>query len=71
MRNKLFTLIFTAMTITNSLNAQQLDFSKVKTFEHQLDDVMENPVSYPAQTLWLLISKNYIYHSGHTQKYCQ
>ena len=29
------------MTITNSLNAQQLDFSKVKTIEHQLDDVME------------------------------
>ncbi|MEO6820672.1 MAG: hypothetical protein ABI204_13145 [Ginsengibacter sp.] len=29
------------MTITNGLNAQQLDFSKVKTFEHQLDDVME------------------------------
>ncbi len=29
------------MTITNSLTAQQLDFSKVKTYEHQLDDVME------------------------------
>ena len=31
------------MTITNSVNAQkqQLDFSKVKVFEHQLDDVME------------------------------
>lgn len=29
------------MTITNSLTAQQLDFSKVKAFEHQLDDVME------------------------------
>jgi len=29
------------MTITNSLTAQQLDCSKVKTFEHQLDDVME------------------------------
>ena len=29
------------MTITNSLTAQQLDFTKVKTFEHQLDDVME------------------------------
>lgn len=41
MKYKLFTLIITAMTITNSLNAQQLDFSKVKTFEHQLDDVME------------------------------
>jgi len=38
---KLFTSIITAMTITNSLTAQQLDFSKVKTFEHQLDDVME------------------------------
>ena len=29
------------MTITNSLIAQQLDFSKVKMVEHQLDDVME------------------------------
>ena len=29
------------MTITNSLTAQQLDFSKVKTYEHQLNDVME------------------------------
>ena len=29
------------MTITNSLPAQQLDFSKVKMVEHQLDDVME------------------------------
>ena len=29
------------MTITNTLNAQQLDFSKVKKYEHQLDDVME------------------------------
>ena len=29
------------MTITNSLTAQQLDFSKVKTYEYQLDDVME------------------------------
>jgi tetratricopeptide (TPR) repeat protein len=30
-----------AMAVTNSLIAQQLDFSKVKGFEHQLDDVME------------------------------
>jgi len=29
------------MTITNSLTAQQLDFSKVKMVEQQLDDVME------------------------------
>ncbi len=29
------------MAITNSLTAQELDFSKVKTVEHQLDDVME------------------------------
>ena len=29
------------MTITNSLTAQQLDFTKVKKYEHQLDDVME------------------------------
>lgn len=29
------------MTITNSLPAQQLDLTKVNTYEHQLDDVME------------------------------
>ena len=29
------------MTFTQSLPAQQLSFSKVKAFEHQLDDVME------------------------------
>lgn len=41
MKYKLFTLIITAMTVVNSLTAQQLDFSKVKAYEHQLDDVME------------------------------
>ncbi len=41
MKYKLFTLIITAMTVTNSLTAQQLDFLKVKAFEHQLYDVME------------------------------
>jgi tetratricopeptide (TPR) repeat protein len=41
MKYKFLTLIITAMTITNSSTAQQLDFSKVKTYEHQLDDVME------------------------------
>ncbi len=29
------------MTNTNNLPAQQLDSAKVKTFEHQLDNVME------------------------------
>ena len=29
------------MTVTNSVTAQQSEFSKVKVFEHQLDDVME------------------------------
>jgi len=41
MKYKLFTSIITVMSITTSLTAQQLDFSKVKTYEHQLDDVME------------------------------
>jgi hypothetical protein len=41
MRYKLLIFIFTAITIANNLNAQQLDFSKIKFFEHQLDDVME------------------------------
>jgi len=29
------------MAVTNNLTVQQLDFSKVKSFEHQLEDVME------------------------------
>jgi tetratricopeptide (TPR) repeat protein len=33
--------MITAMTFTSNLKAQQLDFAKVKFFEHQLDDVME------------------------------
>lgn len=41
MKYKLITLIIAAMTLTNRLTAQQLDFSKVKTIEHDLDDVME------------------------------
>ncbi|MFN3848082.1 MAG: hypothetical protein ACK4NY_01580 [Spirosomataceae bacterium] len=41
MKYRLFTLIMMALAVTNSLTAQQLDFSKVKGFEHQLDDVME------------------------------
>jgi len=41
MRHKLITLILTAMTLTHGLSAQQLEFSKVKAYEHQLDDVME------------------------------
>lgn len=40
MKYGLFTLILT-MAITNNLTAQQLDTSKLKAFEHQLDDVME------------------------------
>ena len=30
-----------ATTLTSGLSAQQLDFSKIKSFEHQLNDVME------------------------------
>lgn len=43
MRPLLLTSIILTMTILNSQNtqSQQLDFSKVKTAEHQLDDVME------------------------------
>ena len=41
MKYKLINLIIIAMTVANSLTAQQLDFSKVKAYEHQLDDVME------------------------------
>lgn len=43
MKQFISTLIFITMTIINSVSAQTqpLDFSKVKNFEHQLDDVME------------------------------
>lgn len=43
MRQLFITSILLAMTSTNSLTAQtrNLTFSKVKAFEHQLDDVME------------------------------
>jgi hypothetical protein len=43
MRQLLITSIMLAMTTINSVTAQtqNLDFSKVKTFEHQLEDVME------------------------------
>lgn len=41
MKYRICTLIILAMAGTNNLSAQQLDFSKVKAIEHQLDDVME------------------------------
>ena len=41
MKYKLFTLLFLAMTFTTGLNAQELSISRLKTLEHQLDDVME------------------------------
>jgi tetratricopeptide (TPR) repeat protein len=34
-------LTIATMATLNNLSAQQLDFSKVKAYEHQLDDVME------------------------------
>jgi len=36
-----YTSIFIAMTLINNLKAQPLNFSLVKAFEHQLNDVME------------------------------
>ena len=41
MRYKFLTLVISGMAILNNLTSQPLDFSKVKTYEHQLDDVME------------------------------
>ena len=41
MKYNFLAVLLTGITITNSLTAQQLDFSKVRTFEHQLEDVME------------------------------
>lgn len=41
MKQLLITLTIAAMTTFSSATAQQSDFSKVKTIEHQLDDTME------------------------------
>jgi len=41
MKYRFLTLIITAMAISSNILAQQLDISKFKTFEHELDDVME------------------------------
>jgi tetratricopeptide (TPR) repeat protein len=41
MRQILSFLIVTIMTTTNIASAQNLNFKKVKEYEHQLDDVME------------------------------
>jgi tetratricopeptide (TPR) repeat protein len=41
MRQLLITLTIATMTTFNSATAQQIDFAKVKSIEHQLDDVME------------------------------
>ncbi len=41
MKKSLFTLIIATMTSYHSAPAQQLNFAKVKSTEHQLDDVME------------------------------
>jgi hypothetical protein len=41
MKYKRFILILAAMTIAHGPHAQPLDASKVKAYEHQLDDVME------------------------------
>ncbi len=41
MRQLLITLTIVTMTTMSSTTAQPMDFTKVKTMEHQLDDVME------------------------------
>jgi len=41
MRQTFIKIIIATMSTFNSTKAQNLDFSKVKEFEHQLDDVME------------------------------
>jgi hypothetical protein len=41
MKHKIITFIIVTMTAMNNTNAQQLDFTKVKNYEHLLDDVME------------------------------
>ena len=59
MKYKLITLIITSMTIINSLIAQQLDFSTIKAYEHQLDDVMEIIDTAELKTKLKEVEENY------------
>jgi hypothetical protein len=61
MRQLLITSIMLAMTTFNSVTAQnqQLDFSKVKAFEHQLDDVMELIDTTELKTKLKEVEENY------------
>ena len=59
MKYKLITLIITSMTIINSLTAQQLDFSTIKAYEHQLDDVMEIIDTAELKTKLKEVEENY------------
>jgi tetratricopeptide (TPR) repeat protein len=59
MKYRLLTLIIIAMTIANNLIAQQLEFSKVKIFEHQLDDVMEIIDTTELKTKLKEVEENY------------
>ena len=61
MRQLLITSIMLAMTTINSVTAQTqtLDFSKVKAFEHQLDDVMELIDTTELKTKLKEVEENY------------
>ena len=61
MRQLLITLIMLATTTINSVTAQtqQSNFSKIKAFEHQLDDVMEIIDTNELKTKLKEIEENY------------
>ena len=61
MRQLLITSIMLAMTTINSVTAQtqNLNFSKVKAFEHQLDDVMELIDTTELKTKLKEVEENY------------
>jgi len=61
MRQLLITSIMLAITTINSVTAQtqNLDFSKVKAFEHQLDDVMELIETTELKTKLKEVEENY------------
>jgi len=61
MRQLLITSIMLAMTTITSVTAQtqNLDFSKVKAFEHQLDDVMELIDTTELKTKLKEVEENY------------
>lgn len=72
MRQLLITSIMLTMTTFNSITAQtqSLDFSKVKAYEHQLDDVMELIDTTELKTKLKEVEENYRQNPSEINKVC-